>query len=196
VHAAASAKLLNHWKSFWNRHWWFKVPFQCWINKGAIKSFQQNDISCHSNENKYLLQLDNVSDLTQWACLDAGLTWAFDLSRSLIETNAFSVPSSRLPENVTYEEGALIEPLSVGIHACRRAEVTLGHNVLICGAGPIGLVSLLVAKAMGASKVVITGSPLSALFVSHPLGQRSPNYGSRAKSSPRNRFIRPAKTFC
>ncbi|KAM8762581.1 sorbitol dehydrogenase [Acanthopagrus schlegelii] len=62
----------------------------------------------------------------------------------------------KLPDNVTYEEGALIEPLSVGIHACRRGGVTLGSTVLICGAGPIGLVCLLVAKAMGASKVVIT----------------------------------------
>ena len=66
----------------------------------------------------------------------------------------------RLPDNVTYEEGALIEPLSVGIHACRRAGVTLGHTVLVCGAGPIGLVTLLVAKAMGASKVVVTGKSI------------------------------------
>ncbi|XP_053221167.1 sorbitol dehydrogenase isoform X1 [Podarcis raffonei] len=62
----------------------------------------------------------------------------------------------KLPDNVTYEEGALIEPLSVGIHACRRAGVTLGSKVLICGAGPIGLVTLLIAKAMGAAQVVIT----------------------------------------
>ncbi|KAM4746803.1 sorbitol dehydrogenase [Rhinophrynus dorsalis] len=62
----------------------------------------------------------------------------------------------KLPDNVTFEEGALIEPLSVGIHACRRAGVTLGSKVFICGAGPIGLVSLLVAKMMGASQVVIS----------------------------------------
>lgn len=41
----------------------------------------------------------------------------------------------RLPDNITFEEGALIEPLSVGIHACRRAGVTLGNKVLVCGAG-------------------------------------------------------------
>lgn len=41
----------------------------------------------------------------------------------------------KLPDNVTFEEGALIEPLSVGIHACRRAGVTLGNKVLVCGAG-------------------------------------------------------------
>uniref|UniRef100_A0A8C6G216 Sorbitol dehydrogenase n=1 Tax=Moschus moschiferus TaxID=68415 RepID=A0A8C6G216_MOSMO len=58
----------------------------------------------------------------------------------------------KLPDNVTFEEGALIEPLSVGIH------------VLVCGAGPIGLVSLLAAKAMGAAQVVVTD--LSASWLS------------------------------
>ncbi|XP_062998341.1 sorbitol dehydrogenase [Elgaria multicarinata webbii] len=66
----------------------------------------------------------------------------------------------KLPDNVTFEEGALIEPLSVGIHACRRAGVTLGSKVFICGAGPIGLVTLLIAKVMGAAQVVM--SDLSA----------------------------------
>lgn len=63
----------------------------------------------------------------------------------------------KLPDNVTMEEGALLEPLSVGVHACRRANVTLGSEVVILGAGPIGLVTLLTAKAMGASKVLIVG---------------------------------------
>lgn len=76
----------------------------------------------------------------------------------------------KLPDNVTYEEGALIEPLSVGIHACRRAGVSLGSTVLICGAGPIGLVCLLVAKAMGASKVLITDLFPERLVVAKELG--------------------------
>ncbi|CAN0165896.1 unnamed protein product [Lampetra fluviatilis] len=73
----------------------------------------------------------------------------------------------KLPDNVSYEEGALIEPLSVGIHACRRAGVSLGSYVFICGAGLIGLVCLLVDKAMGAAKVVITGAGVGADFVLH-----------------------------
>ncbi|XP_035015501.1 sorbitol dehydrogenase [Hippoglossus stenolepis] len=76
----------------------------------------------------------------------------------------------KLPDNVTYEEGALIEPLSVGIHACRRAGVTLGSTVFICGAGPIGLVCLLVAKAMGASQVIITDLFPERLTVAKELG--------------------------
>lgn len=58
---------------------------------------------------------------------------------------------------MTMEEGALLEPLSVGVHGCRRAGITAGSSVLILGAGPIGLVTLLTAKAMGASNILITG---------------------------------------
>lgn len=38
---------------------------------------------------------------------------------------------------MTLEEGALLEPLSVGVHACRRSGVTLGSKVLVCGAGEL-----------------------------------------------------------
>ncbi|XP_076109945.1 sorbitol dehydrogenase-like [Mytilus galloprovincialis] len=62
----------------------------------------------------------------------------------------------RLPDNVSLEEGALLEPLSVAVYACQRGDVTLGSSVLICGAGPVGILTLLVAKQMGASCVVIT----------------------------------------
>lgn len=51
-----------------------------------------------------------------------------------------------------------MEPLSVGVHACQRAGIGLGNRVLVCGAGPIGLVCLLTAKACGASDIVITGA--------------------------------------
>ncbi len=72
---------------------------------------------------------------------------------------------SRLPDHVSMEEAALLEPLSVGVHACKKAGVTLGCNVLILGCGPIGLVSLLTAKAMGASKVAVTGNKKYILFM-------------------------------
>uniref|UniRef100_A0A6M2DM90 Sorbitol dehydrogenase n=1 Tax=Xenopsylla cheopis TaxID=163159 RepID=A0A6M2DM90_XENCH len=61
----------------------------------------------------------------------------------------------KLPDHVTMEEGSLLEPLSVGVHACRRADVGIGSHVLVLGSGPIGLVSLVAAKAMGASQVLV-----------------------------------------
>ncbi|XP_055303237.1 sorbitol dehydrogenase-like [Sitodiplosis mosellana] len=62
----------------------------------------------------------------------------------------------KLPDHVTMEEGSLLEPLSVGIHACRRANIGLGTKVLILGAGPIGLSVLISALSMGAGEIIIT----------------------------------------
>lgn len=62
----------------------------------------------------------------------------------------------KLPENISYTEGALLEPLAIGINAARTGEVALGDTVLIFGAGCIGLVTLLAAKACGASKVIVS----------------------------------------
>jgi len=76
----------------------------------------------------------------------------------------------KLPDHMSLEEGALMEPLAVGVHACTRAGVCLGKKVLICGAGPIGLVNLLTAKAMGASEVIITDVMENRLEVAKSLG--------------------------
>ncbi|MES2092336.1 MAG: NAD(P)-dependent alcohol dehydrogenase [Actinomycetota bacterium] len=61
-----------------------------------------------------------------------------------------------LPDSVSDEAGALLEPLSVGIAACRRAEVGPGSRVLVAGAGPIGVIVAQVARAFGASEVIVT----------------------------------------
>ncbi|KAH8334699.1 hypothetical protein KR074_003987 [Drosophila pseudoananassae] len=76
----------------------------------------------------------------------------------------------KLPDHVSMEEAALLEPLSVGVHACRRAGVGLGSKVLILGAGPIGLVTLLAAQAMGASEILITDLVQQRLDVAKELG--------------------------
>ncbi|KAH0548532.1 N-terminal acetyltransferase A complex catalytic subunit ard1 [Trichoglossum hirsutum] len=58
--------------------------------------------------------------------------------------------------DMSFEEGALLEPLSVALAAVDRSRVRLGDPVLICGAGPIGLVALLCCRAAGADPIVIT----------------------------------------
>lgn len=55
-----------------------------------------------------------------------------------------------------YEDGAMLEPLSVALAGMERAGIRLGDPVLICGAGPIGLITLLCADAAGACPIVIT----------------------------------------
>ncbi|MBI5446325.1 MAG: 2,3-butanediol dehydrogenase [Deltaproteobacteria bacterium] len=60
----------------------------------------------------------------------------------------------KLPDSVSYDAGALVEPLAVGIHAMRQGNVLQGDSVVIVGAGTIGLVNLVAARAAGASQVI------------------------------------------
>jgi L-iditol 2-dehydrogenase len=61
-----------------------------------------------------------------------------------------------IPEGMSFEEAALCEPLSVGIWACRRAGLQTGDRVLVSGAGPVGILAAQVARAAGASSVVVS----------------------------------------
>ncbi|KAI0397439.1 GroES-like protein [Xylariaceae sp. FL0594] len=60
----------------------------------------------------------------------------------------------KLPDNVSLQEGALVEPLAVAVHIVRQASVTPGQSVVVMGAGPVGLLCAAVARAFGASTVV------------------------------------------
>ncbi|KAH7156663.1 chaperonin 10-like protein [Dactylonectria macrodidyma] len=60
----------------------------------------------------------------------------------------------KLPDNVSQQEGALIEPLAVAVHIVKQANVKPGHSVVVMGAGPVGLLCAAVAKAYGATKIV------------------------------------------
>jgi L-iditol 2-dehydrogenase len=56
---------------------------------------------------------------------------------------------------MSFTEGALVEPLAIGRHACNTGGVKLGQTVMITGAGCIGLVTLLAAKAYGATQIIV-----------------------------------------
>lgn len=58
--------------------------------------------------------------------------------------------------NMSFEDGAMLEPLSVALAAIERSGLRLGDPCLVTGAGPIGLITLLSARAAGASPIVIT----------------------------------------
>lgn len=62
----------------------------------------------------------------------------------------------KLPENLSYEDGAMLEPLSVALAGVQRADVRLGDAMLVCGAGPIGLVTAICCRAAGCEPLVIT----------------------------------------
>jgi (R,R)-butanediol dehydrogenase/meso-butanediol dehydrogenase/diacetyl reductase len=62
----------------------------------------------------------------------------------------------RLPEDVTYRQGALIEPTAVAAYGVERAGVSPGDRVLVTGAGPIGALAALCARSAGASNVYVS----------------------------------------
>ncbi|RCN49264.1 oxidoreductase, zinc-binding dehydrogenase family protein, partial [Ancylostoma caninum] len=75
-----------------------------------------------------------------------------------------------LPDGVTYEEGALMEPLSVAVHACRRARVQIGQRILVQGAGPVGILCMMAARAVGVAQVVITDLNSTRVQLAKKLG--------------------------
>lgn len=88
----------------------------------------------------------------------------------------------KLPDNVDLEEGALVEPLSVGIHSNRRVKTTFGDRVLIMGAGPVGILAAGVARAFGAVKVLIVDIAEKRLDFATENGFATDSFNSRGKS--------------
>ena len=62
----------------------------------------------------------------------------------------------RVPDSVSDDVAALLEPLSVGVWASRKARIVPGSRVLVAGAGPIGVITTQAAKAFGAAEVIVT----------------------------------------
>lgn len=63
-----------------------------------------------------------------------------------------------MPDNMTWEQGAIIEPLGVGTNCAIRADIDYGDFVVVSGPGPIGLVAVLAARALGAGRIAIFGT--------------------------------------
>ncbi len=61
-----------------------------------------------------------------------------------------------LPDGMSYEEGALLEPLSVGLHAMKRGRILPSDRLLITGLGPIGLLAVQAAKLFGVNEIYAT----------------------------------------
>jgi D-xylulose reductase len=80
----------------------------------------------------------------------------------------------KLPDNVSYAEGAMVEPLAVGMHAANKAQIKPGDLAVVIGAGPIGMVTALAALAGGCSRVVLADTQQPKLDLGASLGPIRP----------------------
>ena len=85
-----------------------------------------------------------------------------------------------VPDSLDDDEAALIEPLSVGVWSCRRAAVSPSDRVLVTGAGPIGLIAAQVARAYGATDVLVTDVNTERLALAETMGFGTVNVATRA----------------
>ena len=96
----------------------------------------------------------------------------------------------RLPDGLSWEEGALVEPLAVGVHGLRRGNLASGETVVVLGSGTIGLTTLVAARALGAersSSLPVTRSRPRWQWVLGPTlrcPRRAPSYGRQWRQPP------------
>ena len=76
----------------------------------------------------------------------------------------------KLPDHVSLEEGALMEPLAVAVHITKQSNIKQGDSVVVFGAGPVGLLCCAVARSFGASKVIAVDIVKSRLEFALELG--------------------------
>lgn len=101
------------------------------------------------------------------ACLECLAGHPFECAKGL--TTGFALPggyaefvrvgareSLKLPAAMSTRDGALVEPMAVGLHALRKAHMPAGARVLVIGAGPIGLATLQWARVLGARHVAVS----------------------------------------
>lgn len=99
----------------------------------------------------------------------------------------------KLPDNVTSLEGAMIEPLAVGLHAARRGKVDNSKVVLITGCGCIGLMTLLACRSMNAQKIIVTDVFDNRLEKASQLGAHEVINASREDVTERVRELTEGK---
>ena len=93
------------------------------------------------------------------------------LRPTVVHPEAFTF---RLPDNVSFAEGAMVEPLAVGMHAANKARLRPGDVAVVLGAGPIGMVTALAALAGGCSRVFISDIQVPKLELAATLGPITP----------------------
>jgi L-iditol 2-dehydrogenase len=101
-------------------------------------------------------------------------------ARYVVHDEDFCYP---LPDHLSDDAGALLEPLSVGVWAARKARIEVGSQVIVTGAGPIGLLAAAVARVAGAAEVVVSDAQPSRLALAKKMGATEVVDASRGAGS-------------
>jgi (R,R)-butanediol dehydrogenase / meso-butanediol dehydrogenase / diacetyl reductase len=76
----------------------------------------------------------------------------------------------KLPDNVSFEWGAMVEPFACALHVLHRSKIMIGESIVIIGTGPIGLMCAHLAKIAGASKVFVIARTESKKRLANKIG--------------------------
>ncbi len=122
-------------------------------------------------------------------------TWAHSPGSSVELSGGYAEKSTvrkdlarKLPDNVSYEEGAMVEPLSVSLHGARLAEIKKGDKVLVIGGGIIGLGCAMFAKMEGADFVAVSETNPNRAKKAISLGVADKIYDAKAEDYMQNAF--------
>ncbi|VEU19400.1 DEKNAAC100158 [Brettanomyces naardenensis] len=89
----------------------------------------------------------------------------------------------KLPDNVSLEEGAVVEPLTVGVHSNRQADTRFGDRVIVMGAGPVGLLTAGVSRGFGATEVLVVDIVQKRLDFALEHGYATHAFNSKGKTT-------------
>jgi L-iditol 2-dehydrogenase len=89
-------------------------------------------------------------------CEDMVWLWGAYAEYIRVPARTVLVNAQRIPAHVSYEEAAVAEPLACVLHGAEEAGVKLGDTVAVIGAGPIGLLHVLVARKLGAERIIVS----------------------------------------
>ncbi len=103
-------------------------------------------------------------------CEDMLWLWGAYAQYIRVPSRTIRVNTQRIPDGVTYEEAALTEPLACVLHGAEEVGIKLGDTVAIIGAGPIGLLHMLVARKLGAAKIIVSDLVDDRLALAKKLG--------------------------
>jgi len=109
----------------------------------------------------------HVADLTCYYCKHGDYTLCSQFAQTHLEPGGFAeyfkvpapnlqIDTLKLPDNLSFEEATLIEPVGCCIRAQNKAGIQKGDNVAVIGAGPSGIIHVMLAKMAGASQVLVT----------------------------------------